>query len=62
MEEGGNLWLHVPDDEGVFREVQYKEKTALASDAQIYIDLQQTGLRGPDAATALLQWNGLCRP
>jgi hypothetical protein len=33
----------------------------LASDAQIYIDLKKTGLRGPDAAQALKEWKGFCR-
>jgi hypothetical protein len=27
-------------------------------DAQIYIDLLQVGLRGPDAARALREWEG----
>ena len=33
----------------------------LATDAQIYLDLQKTGLRGPDQAAALRNWEGFCR-
>ena len=32
------------------------------SDAQIYLDLLKTGLRGPDQAVALRHWEGFCRP
>lgn len=60
--EGGKLWLHVPDDEGVFTETQTRSELTLATDAQIYLDLQRTGLRGPDAAIALRDWEGFCRP
>ncbi len=61
VEEGGKVWLHVPKDEGVFLEKHPTENLNLASDAQIYIDLQNTGLRGPDAAQALREWEGFCR-
>jgi hypothetical protein len=60
--EGGKLWLHEPDDEGVLSETQQRRDLTLVSDAQIYIDLQRTGLRGPEAATSLLEWEGFCRP
>lgn len=60
--EGGKLWLHVPDDEGVFTEKQTHQGLTLATDAQIYLDLQGSGLRGPDAAAALREWDGFCRP
>ena len=60
--EGGKLWLHEPDDEGVLSETQQRNNLTLVSDAQIYIDLQRTGLRGPEAATSLLEWEGFCRP
>lgn len=60
--EGGKLWLHVPDDEGLFTETQTRGPLNLTTDAQIYLDLQRTGLRGPDAATALREWEGFCRP
>ena len=63
VEEGGKVWLHVPRDEGVFLETQssFASSLRLASDAQIYIDLKKTGLRGPDAAQALKEWKGFCR-
>lgn len=60
--EGGKLWLHVPDDEGIFTETQSCNNLTLVSDAQMYLDLQRTGLRGPDAAAALREWEGFCRP
>lgn len=59
--EGGTVWIHLPKDEGVFFETQSIRKLTLASDAQIYIDLKNTGLRGPDAAHALREWKGFCR-
>jgi hypothetical protein len=52
----------VHDDEGVFLETQTIKDLPLASDAQIYLDLQKTGLRGPDQADALRNWEGFCRP
>ena len=60
--EGGRLWLRVPDDAGLLTETQTTGPLNLATDAQIYLDLQRTGLRGPDAATALREWEGFCRP
>jgi hypothetical protein len=60
--EGGKLWLHVPDDEGLLTETQTSGPLNLATDAQIYLDLQRTGLRGPDAATVLREWEGFCLP
>jgi hypothetical protein len=60
--EGGKLWLHVPDDEGILTETQTHNDLTLATDAQIYIDLKRTGLRGPEAAAALREWEGFCRP
>lgn len=60
--EGGKLWLHVPDDEGVLSEIQTCKDLTLVTDAQIYLDLQRTGLRGPDAAAALREWKGFCLP
>jgi hypothetical protein len=60
--EGGKLWLHVPDDEGILAETQTRSGQTLVSDAQIYLDLQRTGLRGPEAAAALREWEGFCRP
>ena len=59
--EGGKLWLHVYDDEGIFTETQTCRQLTLTTDAQIYIDLQRTGLRGPEQAAALREWDGFCR-
>lgn len=62
VSEGGKLWLHVPDDEGLLDDTQTQSGLTLTTDAQIYIDLQRTGLRGPEAAAALREWNRFCRP
>lgn len=62
VEEGGKLRLYVPDDEGVFMETTDHSGLNLVTDAQIYLDLQRTGLRGPDAANSLREWEGFCRP
>jgi len=61
VNDAGKVWLHVPDDEGVFLETQSVRDLPLVSDAQIYIDLQNTGLRGPEQAAALRNWEGFCR-
>ncbi len=60
--EGGKLWFHVPDDEGILTETQTRSGLTLVTDAQIYLDLKRTGLRGPEAAAALREWEGFCRP
>lgn len=60
--DAGKLWLHVPDDEGILRETQICQGLPLATDAQIYLDLQRTGLRGPDAASALREAKDFCLP
>jgi hypothetical protein len=62
VSEAGRIWLHIPDDEGVFLETQTVNGLRLVSDAQICVDLQGTGLRGPDQAAALRDWTGFCRP
>ena len=59
--DAGKVWLLLPDDEGVFLETRTIQGLPLASDAQIYLDLQKTGLRGPDQAAALRNWEGFCR-
>ena len=59
--DAGKVWLLLPDDEGVFLETRTIQGLPLASDAQIYLDLQKTGLRGPDQAAALRSWEGFCR-
>jgi hypothetical protein len=55
--DGGTLWLVAPKDDGVFRETQKVGEFALACDAQIYLDLVRAGLRGPEQARALREWN-----
>jgi len=62
VSDGGKVWLYIPDDEGVFLETQNVDQLTLASDAQIVVDLEGTGLRGPDQASALRAWKGFCRP
>jgi hypothetical protein len=61
VDDAGKVWLHVPDDEGLFLETRTVQDLPLVSDAQIYVDLQGTGLRGPDQAAALRNWEGFCR-
>jgi len=59
--DGGMLWLVAPKDDGVFRETQKVGGFTLACDVQIYLDLVRTGLRGPEQARALREWNGFGR-
>lgn len=59
--DGGTLWLVVPKDDGVFRETQRVGDFTLACDAQVYLDLQHAGLRGPEQAKALREWEGFGR-
>jgi DNA-binding HxlR family transcriptional regulator len=58
---GGNLWLLVPKDEGVFQETQEVAGYPLVSDVQIYLDLLQVEGRGPEQAKALRNWEGFAR-
>ncbi len=60
--DAGKVWFFVPDDEGVFLETHTIQDLPLVSDAQIYLDLQNTGLRGPEQADALRHWEGFCQP
>ncbi len=60
--EGGRVWFHLPVDEGVFRETRVVDNLPLVSDVQIYLDLQNTGLRGPEQARALRESSVFCRP
>ena len=59
--DGGILWLIVPKDDGVFRETQRTGEFTLACDAQLYLDLLRAGLRGPEQAKALRDWEGFGR-
>lgn len=58
VSEGGNLWLILPEDEGVFFETRDVKGFRLVSDIQIYLDLIRAGLRGPEQAEALRKWDG----
>lgn len=58
---GGNLWLVIPSDKGVFHEAQERKGFLLAGDVQIYLDLLRVGQRGPDQAAELRQWEGFSR-
>lgn len=60
--DAGRVWFHVPADEGVFREKRFVQNLPLVADAQIYLDLLKTGLRGPEQAQALREWSEFCRP
>ncbi len=61
VDNGGKLWIIVPNDTGPFQAVQRVEGLPLVCDAQIYLDLLQVGLRGPEQAHALRDWEGFCR-
>lgn len=57
--QGGRLWVIVPRDKGVFQAIRKTDEGfPLVCDVQIYLDLLQVGLRGPDAAKALREWEG----
>lgn len=62
VSDAGRVWFHIPTDEGVFLETQTVENLPLATDAQVYLDLLRTGLRGPDQAQALRKWERFCSP
>jgi len=57
----GVLRLVVPKDEGVLRPSQSVGGLNLVSDVQIYLDLQNAGLRGEDQAAELRKWPDFAR-
>jgi hypothetical protein len=59
--DAGKVWLLFTGSD-VFLETRTIQDLPIVTDAQIYLDLQKTGLRGPDAAAALRDWEGFCRP
>ena len=61
VDNGGNLWLITPKDEGVFQETQQAGGFNLVSDIQIYLDLLQVSQRGPEQAQALREWEGFAK-
>jgi hypothetical protein len=62
VSDGGRLCIIVPRDEGVFQEIRRVNGIPIVCDVQIYLDLLQVGLRGPDQAKALKDWEGFCQP
>jgi len=61
VDSGGNLWIIVPQDEGVFQYSRLVKGLPLVSDVQVYLDLIDAGLRGPEAASELRKWEGFTR-
>ena len=61
VDNGGNLWLIAPKDEGVFQAAQPVNGYNLVSDVQIYLDLLLVGQRGPEQAQALRAWEGFAQ-
>lgn len=60
--DAGKIWLYVPKDQGVFLETREIQGLPLVTDSQIYTDLKNTGLRGPDQAAALRDAADFCHP
>ena len=60
VSQGGKLWIIIPTDPGVFQAQRNLHRLPLVSDAQVYLDLLQVGLRGPDQAQELRKWEGFC--
>jgi hypothetical protein len=56
VSSSGGLRLVVPKDEGVLYPSQSVHGLNLVSDVQIYLDLQNAGLRGEDQAAELRKW------
>lgn len=52
---GANLWLALPDDDGVFHGSQVREGIRCVSPVQTYLDLQDQPERAQDAAARLRQ-------
>ena len=62
VSSGGKLWLITPKDVGVFQAIRRVDGIPIVCDVQIYLDLLQVGLRGPDQAEALRAWEGFRKP
>lgn len=62
VSSGGKLWLITPKDVGVFQAVRRVDAIPIVCDVQIYLDLLQVGLRGPDQAEGLRAWEGFRKP
>jgi hypothetical protein len=61
VSSGGKLWLITAKDAGVFQAIRQIEHFPIVCDVQLYLDLLQVGLRGPDQAEALRAWEGFCK-
>ncbi len=61
VSSGGKLWLITAKDGGVFQAIRRIEQFPIVCDVQLYLDLLQVGLRGPDQAEALRAWKGFCK-
>jgi len=61
VNSGGNLWLIVPEDEGVWNEGKEVKGFPVVCDVQIYLDLLQLGQRGPETAEELRRWKGFAQ-
>jgi hypothetical protein len=59
--EGGNVWLLLPRDDGIFLESRTVDGLPLTTDAQICLDLLRAGHAGAAEAAALREWEGFCR-
>ncbi len=62
VSSGGKLWLITPRDAGVFQATRQVDDFPIVCDVQIYLDLLQVGLRGPDQAEAMRSWEGFRKP
>ena len=60
---GGNVWLVVPNDEGVFEEISMREHIRCAHPVQVYLDLKEQPERSSEAADAVrrecLNWGNV---
>ncbi len=56
-EKGANVWLVVPNDEGVFHGSEVREGIRCAHPLQVYLDLKNHPERSSEAAAALRQSN-----
>lgn len=61
VEQGGNLILYLPEDPDVLSHHQVINNLPLVSDAQIYLDLKDQGLRSNEAIEALIQQPDFCK-
>ena len=58
---GGKVWIILPSDPGVFQVQRNVQGLPIVADVQIFLDLVHAGLRGPDQARELRNWEGFCK-